>query len=187
MKDNLIHLLYIGIFLSFSLPAICEVSAQASDTEEYMDYRYAVTLYTERMYGMAVKEFARFIDAYPSSSDYLSAQYYLAGSYFYLKQFPKTIEITQFVLKEHPSLPNLDKILFLEGKAHFSLGEYREAIAVFEQMLKGFAASDLAPEALYTIGESQYALKEYKAAADACLKAATGYPASAVADWAWYR
>ena len=165
MRHHLIRVVQAGIFLTLFFPAVFQVSAQNRDTEEERDYQYARELYSGEMYDMAAKELERFIDTYPSSPNAVSAQYFLAGSYFYQKQFPKTIEIAKSLLKDHPSAPIVEKILFLAGKAYFQLKEYKEGIDAFERMIAGFPAGELASEALYNIGESRYALKEYPEAA----------------------
>ena len=88
-------------------------SAQVANTKENRDYKYAAGLYAEGMYDLAAREFERFIQNYPSSGNIVYARFFIAGSYFYLKDFSKTIEITGRIRKESPSAIIIDKVLFL--------------------------------------------------------------------------
>ena len=104
------------------------IHSQAANTKENRDYKYAAGLYTEGMYDMAIRELERFIDAYPESDKLAYAQFLLAGSYFYKKNFDQSIKITTRLRREHPATDIMDKILFLQGRAHFQKKQYTQVV-----------------------------------------------------------
>ena len=167
MRKSIRHTIKIALavicigFLRSSVPY-----AQAANTQENRDYKYAAGLYAEGMYDMAIKELDRFIAAYPQSLQMTNARFLVAGSHFYQKRFEKTIELTRRIQKESPSSPIMDAVIFLEGRAFFQLGRYKEAISSFNGMLSRFPKSEHIAEALYNVAESHYNLKNMKQAAE---------------------
>lgn len=177
------------LFITFFLILTGSVSTHAltPGMEENRDYEYALGLHSDGGYEMAAREFERFIEEYPSSERIGEARYFIADSRYHMKWFEHTVELTNRIRRDNPSIPVVDRVLFLEGSALFHLQRYHEAILALNRIVSAFPESGLAAEALYTIAESRLAVKNDLQAAETFRSIPEKYPASAAAERALYR
>jgi len=87
--------------------------------------------------------------------------------------YDRVVALYTAMLKNHPSYPNNDGVMYQLAKVHEQSGEIEKALSVFNQLIKLFPHSSYATEVQFRRGEILFVLKRYKeatAAYEAVLK-----------------
>lgn len=135
-------------------------------------FAVAVGFQNQKLYELAIDEWATFIKKFPNDSRLDKAQHYLGTCHLQAKQYPAAIAAFEAVSKQFPKFELLDQSLQNLGTAWYSQAQqskkaddYGKAEKAFTRVLEQFPKSPLAARALFYRGESLYQQNKWDDAA----------------------
>lgn len=102
---------------------------------EVVDFEAAKNNYFNQSYDRAVTAFNDFINNYPSSSRISEARYYLAESYYWLKQFDKALPLYKLVADD-PNFTQSGKAVSRLAEIQFQQGNLQDAVSNYHRLEK---------------------------------------------------
>ncbi|MFB3816826.1 MAG: tol-pal system protein YbgF [Candidatus Methylomirabilales bacterium] len=108
-------------------------AAPAAGPEEV--YKSAVGDYQRGDFDFAIAGFRTYIRNYPKTSLAADAHYWLADSYFSLKNYVQAIEEFNRVVRDYPENQNIPGALLKQGEAYLQLGDTRQAAATLCELI----------------------------------------------------
>jgi len=150
LKVFIPSLLLIVAILLVTIPV--SVSAQISD--ESSDFSYALKLYNEGFYDIAAQQFSLFINRYPTSNRVPDAKFYLANSYFQLKDYKNARIEYQALAVGYPKNSHAPEAWFKAAECYEKLNQPAEAAKTFETVKILYPKHALAPRALLRATEN---------------------------------
>lgn len=127
---------------------------------EAVEFETAKNQYFNLSYQKAISRFEQFIDTYPNDAKVDEAKYYIAESYYRLREYEPALEVYN-ELSALNSLPQRNRILGRIAEIEFSSSRYENAIYFYRQ-LNGVAASKKEQYNVWAgLMESYYRLGEY--------------------------
>ncbi len=123
-------------------------------------------LYILGEYQQATEKFLTLINEFPESSLVLQATYKLSKSYFKIKDYSKTIEVSKEFLEKYPEFqgPEIEEIYFWLGQSYLALEHYQEAEETFARLSSLYPDSPLVKEVKYLRSLSLFKLERYQEA-----------------------
>jgi len=100
---------------------------------EVVEFEAAKTLYFDQQYQRAITSFNSFKASYPQSARIPEANYYLAESFYRIRDFEKALQLYT-VLSNDPSFSMVNRVVGRIAEIEFRLGRYEKAIAGFRKM-----------------------------------------------------
>lgn len=168
------HIKSIAIFLIVITFAACSSSVDTSQftPEEY--FNYAMQLYNDEDYELAVNEFQNIILQYPASSVSDDAQYYLGMTYVKRSQFLLAAYEFSKLIRNTPASPFVPESQFMLAESYYQLSPpypleqsyTKKAIEEFQAFIDFFPSNAKVEEAEKKIKElnEKLAEKEYNSA-----------------------
>lgn len=74
-----------------------------SDAIESIEYESSKTLYNNEKYELAITSFTKYLETYPNNNLVIDGKYYLADSYYRLKQYNNALKYFKEVINENKS------------------------------------------------------------------------------------
>jgi len=102
---------------------------------EGLEYETAKNFYFTQEYQKAITGLNSFLASYPQTANKLEAQYYIAESYYRLKEFNKALPIYE-VLSSDMTFNLASRTVARKAEIEFALGKYQEAIPSFHRVEK---------------------------------------------------
>lgn len=162
------------IFLTIVFFSGCSSSVDTSQftAEEY--FNYALGLYNDEDYEVAVKEFQNITLQFPGSAVYDDAQYYLGMTYFQREQFLLAAYEFSKLIRNTQASPFVQDSQFMLAESYYQLSPpypleqayTRKAIEEFQAFIDFFPSStkvDEAEKKIVTLN-NKLAEKEYQSA-----------------------
>ena len=125
----------------------CYAETQNQNSSGSLDF--ANGLYARKMYGPAISEYQKFIQASPESADAASAYYRLAESYYFLKEYAKAINSFESFRSKFPTDERSLAALLRIGTAQYFLKNYPAAHRVFSDIAAVKADDNIQAGALF--------------------------------------
>jgi tol-pal system protein YbgF len=91
--------------------------------------------------------FQRFLKAYPSSNLAPKAQYFLAESYYQLRDYERAIVEFDKFARGYPASELVPSAYLRQGEAFEELGDFYDANIVYKKILKDFPTSQASVQA----------------------------------------
>ena len=108
-------------------------TANPDDTSlEGLKYETAKNFYFNQEYQKAITGLNAFVNSYPQTSNKLEAQYYIAESYYRLKDYNNALPIYQ-QLNSEATFHLVNRTVARSGEIEFTQGKYKEAIKSFHR------------------------------------------------------
>lgn len=130
---------------------------------ESIEFETASNLFFGQQYPRAVQSFNAYLNNYPESPRLAEARYYLAESYYRLKDFDKALPEYETVAKE-TTFSMLPKVFARTGELEFKKGKYDAAIRAFGKLSLAATNKKDQYNAWSGLMESHYLLAQYDSA-----------------------
>lgn len=118
-----------------STPQPIVAASRANPADEQISYLAAYELVKNRMYDEAINAMQNFVQKYPNGGYTANAEYWLGELYLVKKDYPKSIEHFDLVLKRFPSSSKSAASLLKSGYAYVESGNNQEAKKRFQQVV----------------------------------------------------
>lgn len=112
------------------------------------EFSYALKLYQDKFYDLAIKEFDQFIRKYPNATQTPDAKYYLALSHRDYKQPEKALELFRRVAIDYPKYSRAPEAWFEAAEILKTNKEYADAASAYETIKLLYSNSSITPNAL---------------------------------------
>lgn len=125
-------------------------------------YRAAAALYDRGLYDLAIDEWKKFVDTYPSHDRHAYGQHYLGISYFQAGDQKNALAQFSKLLKDTPNFDLAEQAMLYMGVSQLNLGRAGErgqveaALATLGNLQQKFPRGTLRAEGLYYLAEAQY-------------------------------
>lgn len=119
----------------------------ASATPESGLYDQAFAKLSQGNANEAISLFQRFLKSYPSSGLAPKGQYFLAESYFQLRDYERAIVEFDKFIRGYPASELAPSAYLRQGDAFESLGDFYDANIVYKKILKDFPTSQASAQA----------------------------------------
>ncbi len=127
--------------------------AMGQQYDESNDFSFALKLYNEGFYDVAVKQWSTFINRYPDSDRLADARYYYGDALYKVKDFENARIEFQALAVSYPGHPRAAQSWQMVGVCYQQLGKKDEAAKAFETVKLLFPSNALAPGAVLSAGE----------------------------------
>ncbi len=127
-----------------------EAKSEAPKTDpaaETRDYEAALTVLKGAQYKEALVAFLAFVKTYPSSGLLPSAHYWIASSYYQLKDFGRAAESFGYLANTWPNDAKAPDALLAEANAEIAGGDIKAGRKTLEALIDKYPASSAAPAA----------------------------------------
>jgi len=143
------------IFAVIALLAPTQLSAvdNEPDRNELEAFDFANGLFSRGMYDMAVKEYKKFIDSYPGSSQRPLADYRIGESYFLDKKYQDALSWLKKFKQKYPSGELALKASLKESQVYFIAGEYDRAKEILQRLVARKDLPEISAAATYYTAE----------------------------------
>lgn len=131
---------------------------------ESIEFEAAKNFYFNQDYNKATSTLASFIGAYPESTKRTEAQYYLAESYYRIKENAKALEL-YYQLVPDKSFSMFNKVMARVAEIEFKSGRYEKAVPYFHQLANLATNKKEQYNAWSGLMESHYLLAQYDSVA----------------------
>jgi len=172
-KKQMIYKVLILIIVSFTFFVGCQkevINQNSMSPEEQLDR--AKRIFQKKDYYKAKTQLTIVVLNNPGHLIIEEAQFYLAETHYYLKEYFEAIAEYEKLIRSLPSSPFVDNARFKVGMCYFKLApgyaldqEYRyKAVSQFQLFLEEFPDSELRPDVEKNLNECRTILakKEYK-------------------------
>lgn len=109
-------------------------AAPSSQADELTAYQAAFDALKDGRYAEATTSFQAFLQQFPQGQYAANALYWLAESYYVVRDFPNAMSQFQRVLDEHPASSKSPDALLKIGFVHYEQGEMAKARQVLEKV-----------------------------------------------------
>jgi TolA-binding protein len=145
--------LYITVYafflISFSASALDTLQTAPPDTLAVEEFQFAVRLYNEEFYDLALEHFRRITDTRPASPQGIESRYYLGLIYRAMGE-PENSRLTlQTFALTYPDHPRAPDAWWNIAETHADAGRYADAGATLERLLQFHPEHSIIPRALY--------------------------------------
>ena len=120
MGKNFLSLYTVVLILLFSHLSF----SQQTETVEKLDFATAKGIFDDGLFKLAADQFTAFISKYPQSNLISQAKFYLAESYFQLKDYQKAGDYFEQLLKSDIALQSKPLVKLRYGECFFYLKKY---------------------------------------------------------------
>ncbi len=127
---------------------------------EVVEFESAKNLYFDQQYQKAIAVFISFLNVYPESAKAHDVKYYMAESYYRLRDFDKSLPI-YIELSSDPTFNLLNKVVARIAEIHFKQAKYDQAIVSFQRAEKLASNKKELYAAWSGLMESYYLLTQY--------------------------
>ena len=122
-------------------------SQRSSSSDAYVNsYNDALSLFHERQYQNAIREFEQLLSSDMNHSYADNAQYWIGESYYALGRYQEAIMAFEKVFTFPQSNKN-DWAQFKIGQCYFKMGDREQAQQEFQQLIDNYSDSELVPRA----------------------------------------
>lgn len=136
------------------------------------------------MYGPAISEYEKFIQANPHSPELASARFRYADSYYFTKNYRSAIAYFEAFLRDFPSDKRASMARFRVGTSNYFLGAYDAAVRTFLGVVKEAPDPTIRSGALFYLAKSDESLGKPDKALPIYRQLTKGYPQSEYASYA---
>jgi TolA-binding protein len=185
------RILFVALILFFSSSlSLCQFEGTSAGTTrskvgEQQDYTFAVGLYRDGQYEMALREFESFLKNYPNSQRTDEVIFLSGECLVQMKMFDSALIDYRKVMDNYPTSSYYSRCELREGEIFVQLGKFDRAEELLKRILSG-TDEDLKGEAAYKLGQMFVDKEDYNNAIKYFELSYEGYKNSGLADYAMY-
>ena len=139
--------LCLAILLFYPAPVLSEKITIDSESQ----FEYAREQMSVGKYWLAVTEFERFINFFPSHQKIPSARYLIGMCYLEGKKFEEARKALLVVIRKHPGTLSARKAFFLMGESYYIQRVWKEAERWFNRSVEESLSPELKNAAIYRL------------------------------------
>jgi TolA-binding protein len=174
------------LLLLLTLFSITSVWAQPSSLREQQDYAFALGLFEDGSYPMALNKFRQFVSDFPDSELRVDAEYYIAESQYQSAALSDAALAFARFQTDHPDSKLADDAGFREGEVYYRQGNFQKSFEQFSTVVRTWPRGNLAHESAYWAGESAFRMEQYEDALRYYRIAYEHYPEGRIRDYAFF-
>ncbi len=174
-------LLFLFLTLAFS-----SAIAQPGSLREEQEYAFALGLFNDGSYQMALTKFRQFVTEYPEGNLRVDAEYYIAECLYQSKSLSDAALSFGRFQKEYHDSKLADDAGFREGEVYYRQANYPKAFEQFSTVVRTWPRGNLAHEAAYWAGESAFRMAQYEDAMRYYRISYEHYPEGRIRDYAFF-
>ncbi len=144
-------------FLLLSTSLFAQVNLQ-----EMRDFKFAYSLFEDRMYQLAFSEFQKFIMNYPESKLAEEARFFSAESMFKLGEYDTALKIYLSLLSDLPNTRFKDRANYRIAEIYLKRKNYTSAIENFKRTIENSSDKLLISQSAYYLGDIYFGQGDYK-------------------------
>lgn len=182
------RIVFVATLLSFD-SSITFAQVAGETVAEQQDYSFAVGLYSNGQYQLALQQFDSFLKHYPSSAHADEVIFLSGESLMQLGQYNQAILKYTQVMDSFPESPYFGRAELRMGEIYLQIGRLDRAEKFLKDVLTSGArkqSSDLEAEASFKLGQVFLDRGDYNNAIKYFEFSYEGYPHSQFADYALY-
>jgi tol-pal system protein YbgF len=141
--------------------AIIFLTNLAVAQQESNDFSYALKLYNEGFYDIAVQQWSNFVSRYPNSERQPEARYYLGDALQKLGEIDNARIEFQALAVSYPDHQRAPQAWYRVGECYELAGKYEEAAKAFETVKILYPEHSLAPKALLKAADALVKVQQY--------------------------
>lgn len=130
--------------------------------QEMKDFKFAYSLFEDRMYQLSFLEFQKFIKNYPGSKLIEEAQFFSGESMFKLGEYDSALKIYLSLISENPNTRFKDKASHRIAELYLKQKNYKQAIEWFRQAIEISSDKLLISHSAYYLGEIYFNQSDFK-------------------------
>ena len=146
MKILFVHATVIFIIITLG-------SGFTQPNSESDDFSYALKLFDEQFFELAARQFARFVNSYPSSNKVPEARYYTGLSLYKIEKYENARIEFQGVAVDFPTSNRAADSWLMVGECYLNLNNEQEAAKSFEMVKNLYPQSKIAAKSILKAGE----------------------------------
>ncbi|MFH0990454.1 MAG: tetratricopeptide repeat protein [bacterium] len=183
---GIIALILFCTLFSFTALKAQESTVANSKIVEEQDYAFAYGLYKDALYQLAIDQFDKFLQKYPSSLKFQDAKFLRTECVFQLELLDAAANGFSEFVQSYPGSNLADDAHFRLGETFFKQKKFNESISAFKAVLDNFGEGELAGEAAYWIGEIYIKIEDFDNALKYYTLAYDNYPRNRLRDYCVY-
>ena len=176
--------LFIALLAVIPSISLCQVAGDR--VEEQQDYSFAVGLYRDGQYELALQQFGSFLKNYPSSQRVDEITFLSGECFIQKKMYDSALIDYRKVIENYPSSSYFIRSELRSGEIFVQLKEFDKAKKLLKQILSGTVEDALKGEASYKLGQMFVDKEDYGTAIKYFQLSYEGYKNSGFADYAMY-
>lgn len=168
------------------IPAIASSQVAGGTVAEQQDYTFAVGLYRDAQYNLALQQFKNFLKNYPNATKTDEITFLCGECLMQERLYDSSLGYYEKVIGEFPSSTYYMRSELRAGEAYLQMGNYAKSEKLLKSVLSGSSDNDIKGESSYRLGQLFAAKDDYQNAIKYFELSYDGYPASPFADYAFY-
>ncbi len=176
----------LALFLLLTIVFLTTASAQPSSLREQQDYAFALGLFEDGSYQMALVKFRQFLADYPQGELRPDAEYYIAESQYQSEALSDAALAFARFQKDYPDSKLADDAGFREGEVYYRQANFPKAFEQFSTVVRTWPRGNLAHESAYWAGESAFRMSQYDEALRYYRISYEHYPEGRIRDYAFF-
>jgi TolA-binding protein len=174
------------IILLFAAPAVSLCQVAGGTVAEQQDYSFAVGLYRDGQYPLALQQFKAFLRNYPSSQRTDEITFLAGECQLQEKMYDSALSYYQRVLEEFPGSGYFMRSQLRSGEIYLQIDKLDRSEKLLKEVLSNSNDNEIKAEAAYKLGQLFVARTDYDNAVKYFDLTYEGYPTSQFADYAMY-
>ena len=172
--------------LTAFVPVVSYSQVAGGTLAEQQDYTFAVGLYRDGQYALALQQFKNFLKNYPNASRSDEITFLCGECLIQQKLYDSALIYYQKVLAAYPSSSYFERCHLRLGEIYLQTDNFTRSEAELKSVLSGSRDVDLQGEASYRLGQLFADKDDYSNAIKYFELSYEGYPKSAFVDYAMY-
>jgi len=123
--------------------------ARTQDAQENAEFKFAVKLYEDKSYDLALEQFQRFAEKYSSSANAIESKFYIGQIQTQLKQFDEARSTFQNFALSYSTNPKAPQAWMYVAEIFERVSNFKEAANAYERLKVFFPNDASVPDALF--------------------------------------
>jgi TolA-binding protein len=160
--------------------------SQVTSVTEQQDYSFAIGLYRDGQYDLALQQFRVFLKNYPNTQHVVEVTFLSGECLLQKKMYDSALGQYQKILNEYPNSTYFIRAKLRIGEVWLQLSKLDRAEKILKEVLAERVDDNLKGEAAYKLGQLFTDREDYNNAIKYFQLSYEGYKGSGIADYAMY-
>lgn len=174
------------VLMVLSVPAISLCQVAGGTVAEQQDYSFAIGLYRDGQYPLALQQFKVFLKNYPASGRKDEVTFLAGECLLQEKMYDSALSFYQKVMEQFPGSHYFTRSELRSGEIYLQLQKLDRSEKLLKNVLSNSSDNSVKGEASYKLGQLFVARGDYNNAIKYFDLTYEGYPKSEFADYAMY-
>jgi TolA-binding protein len=160
--------------------------SQGTGIAEQQDYSFAIGLYRDGQYDLALQQLSSFLKNYPNTQHVEEITFLSGECLLQEKMYDSALSQYQEILNDYPNSIYFNRSRLRVGEVWLQLGKLDLSEKIFKEILTNSNGADINGEAAYKLGQLFAQKEDYGNAIKYFQLSYEGYKGSRIADYAVY-